>query len=58
MKEHSDKEALHIKRMALDIAMCDRAGWRLAAGRVARNAEGLNLTALLDSIAVELGNAE
>lgn len=43
--------------MESDDAMAARAGWRLTAGRVAKNSEGLDLPALLDRIESEMGNA-
>ena len=43
--------------MATDHPMADRAGWSLTAERVAKSPEGLDLTALLDRIESEMGNA-
>jgi 3-methyladenine DNA glycosylase AlkD len=57
LKEHPDKEALREKWMATGDGMAARAGWRLTAGRVAKNADGLDPVALLDRIESEMGDA-
>jgi 3-methyladenine DNA glycosylase AlkD len=57
VKEHADKETLRQKWMESDHPWAARAGWQLTAGRVAKNPEGLDLTALLDRIEKEMGTA-
>lgn len=57
VKEHPDKETLRNEWMASDDKWAARAGWSLTSGRVAREPEGLDLTALLDRIETEMGTA-
>ena len=57
IKQHPDKESLRLKWMTSNNAMAARAGWGLTAERVATSPEGLDLTALLDRIETEMGNA-
>jgi 3-methyladenine DNA glycosylase AlkD len=57
LKEHPDHETLRQKWMASDDRMAARAGWRLTAGRVAKNPEGLDPAALLDRIESEMAAA-
>ncbi len=60
VKEHPDKEALRAKWMA---PMADqdpwaaRAGWSLTSERIGKSPQGLDLPALLDRIAAEMGSA-
>lgn len=54
IKEYPDKEQFREKWMNSDDKMCARAGWSLMAGRVAREPEGLDLSALLDRIEKEM----
>lgn len=57
-KDHPDKETLRQKWMTTKDPMAARAGWRLTAGRVARNPEGLDIEALLQRIESEMGTAD
>ncbi len=57
VKRHPDKETLRQGWMATDDPMAARAGWSLTAQRVVKSPEGLDLTALLDRIESEMGNA-
>lgn len=57
VKEHPDKEALRVKWMKAKDPMLARAGWNLTAERVARDPDGLDLTALLDRIESEMATA-
>lgn len=57
VKEYPDKEKLREKWMQSKDHMSARAGWSLTAGRVARDANGLDLTALLDRIEKEMPKA-
>jgi 3-methyladenine DNA glycosylase AlkD len=57
LKVHADNEALRQKWMKTKDPMCARAGWSLTAGRVARDPDGINLTALLDRIESEMATA-
>lgn len=54
VKEHPEKETLRQKWMNSEDSWAARAGWSLTAGRVARSAEGLDLSALLDRIETEM----
>jgi 3-methyladenine DNA glycosylase AlkD len=59
VKQHPDKEALRQQWMAAeDDRWTARAGWSLTAERVAKNAEGLGLPALLDRIESEMKSAD
>ncbi len=58
--QHPEREALRQKWMVVPAARdpwAARAGWGLTAGRVTRDAQGLDLVALLDRIEAELGGA-
>lgn len=57
IKEHPDKEILREKWMKSKDPYSARAGWSLTSGRVARQSEGLDLTALLDRIEKEMPKA-
>jgi len=57
IKVHNEKESLRQKWMTTDERMAARAGWRLTAGRVAKDPEGLDLSDLLDRIETEMGSA-
>lgn len=57
IKVHPDNELLRRKWMESDDPMAARAGWSLTAGRVSRNAEGLDINALLDRIEKEMSAA-
>jgi 3-methyladenine DNA glycosylase AlkD len=57
IKEHPAKEQLRELWMQSDDAMAARAGWSLTAGRIARDAEGLDIPALLDRIETEMPTA-
>jgi len=56
-KKHPDKEALREAWMKDEHPMAARAGWTLTAERVAKDADGLDLKALLDRIEAELADA-
>jgi 3-methyladenine DNA glycosylase AlkD len=55
VKKHPEKESLRQKWMSDDDPKAARAGWSLTAERVAKDADGLDLVALLDRIESELG---
>lgn len=55
--KHPDKEALREDWMAADDPWAARAGWHLCAGRVAKNPDDLDPTALLDRIESEMPDA-
>ncbi len=57
VKAHPEKETLRRTWMASDDPWAARAGWNLTAGRIARDADGLDLAALLDRIENELADA-
>jgi len=57
VKEHPEKEALRVKWMMAKDRWAARAGWNLTAGRVSRDADGLDLPALLDRIESEMPKA-
>lgn len=54
IKNYPTKESLREPWMASEQPMCRRAGWSLCSGRVAREAEGLDLSAILDKIETEM----
>ena len=56
--QHPDKESLRGKWMKAKDRWAARAGWSLTAGRVNRDADGLDLAALLDRIEKEMPKAE
>ncbi len=57
IKEYPEKEQLRQRWMKADDAMAARAGWSLTAGRVTREPEGIDITALLDRIEKEMPTA-
>jgi 3-methyladenine DNA glycosylase AlkD len=57
VKDHPDRETLRQKWLAAESPWAARAGWSLTAGRVARNPEGLDLSAILDRIESEMAGA-
>jgi len=57
VKNHPEKEALRQRWMTSNQPMAARAGWNLTASRVVRDPEGLELSAILDRIEVEMGSA-
>lgn len=57
VKEHPEKEALRVRWMADTDPWAARAGWGLTSGRVARSAEGIDVSALLDRIEAEMAKA-
>jgi 3-methyladenine DNA glycosylase AlkD len=57
VKRHPDKETLRQAWMADVDPMAARAGWSLTAERIANRPEGLDLPALLERIASEMGSA-
>lgn len=57
VKSHPSKELLRQKWMVSDQPMTARAGWILTAERIVKNAEGLQLSELLDRIEKEMGSA-
>jgi 3-methyladenine DNA glycosylase AlkD len=57
VKEFPGKESLREKWMNSKDPMSARAGWSLTAGRVAREPEGLDASALLDRIEKEMAKA-
>ncbi|MSR48174.1 MAG: DNA alkylation repair protein [Planctomycetes bacterium] len=58
VRQHPDKEALRRDWMAPDDRSAARAGWDLTAERVAKNPEGIDLSALLARIESELADAD
>jgi 3-methyladenine DNA glycosylase AlkD len=57
VKAHPQKEALRQKWVAADHPMAARAYWSLTAERIAKNPDGLDLSALLDRIESEMPGA-
>src|SRR5690606_26743467 len=57
VKNHPEREALRQAWMQEEDPWAARAGWALTSGRVARVPDGLDLTALLDRIEAEMGDA-
>lgn len=57
LKEHPEREALRIQLLEADNVWAARAGWSLTAGRIARDAKGLNLTEIPDRIEREMPKA-
>src|SRR5688572_18232209 len=57
VREHPDNEALREKWMRAEDRWAARAGWSLTAERVAKDADGLDLVALLDRIEREMAKA-
>ncbi len=56
--KHPDKETLRVKWMKDKDRWAARAGWHLTASRVTRDAQGLDLGALLDHVEKELPKAK
>lgn len=54
VKLHPDVEALREKWMHSDDPMAARAGWSLTSGKIAKNPEGLDISALLERIETEM----
>jgi 3-methyladenine DNA glycosylase AlkD len=57
VKNHPDKETLRLKWLADKNPWAARAGWGLTSERVAKNAEGLDLDAILNRIESEMAAA-
>ncbi len=57
VKKHPDKEVLRQGWMTDEDPWAARAGWSLTSERIARDPKGLDLTALLDRIEAEMGDA-
>jgi 3-methyladenine DNA glycosylase AlkD len=57
VKNHPDKETLRPKWLTAESPWAARAGWSLTSERVAKNAEGLDLPAILDRIESEMADA-
>lgn len=57
IKKHPDNESVREKWMTSRDTMTKRAGWSLTSTRVAKNADGLDLDALLDRIEKEMPKA-
>lgn len=57
VKNHPDKEALRQKWLTAENPWAARAGWSLTAARMAKNAEKLDLPAILDRIESEMAGA-
>lgn len=55
--QHPEKEALRVKWMKAKDRWVARAGWHLTASRVNKDADGLDLAALLDRIEKEMPKA-
>jgi 3-methyladenine DNA glycosylase AlkD len=55
--QHPERETLRVKWMKAKDRWAARAGWSLTASRVSKNADGLDLAALLDRIEKELPKA-
>jgi 3-methyladenine DNA glycosylase AlkD len=58
VSKHEGTEALREEWMDSGDPWAARAGWQLTAGRIAKNAEGLDLAALLERIEAEMAGAE
>jgi 3-methyladenine DNA glycosylase AlkD len=54
IKEHRGKEQLRLQWLFDDDPMTARLGWSLTSGRIARNSEGLDITAILDRVELEM----
>ena len=57
LKDHPQKESLREPWMASKNVWAARAGWSLTSGRIARDPEGLDITALLDHIETHMPKA-
>jgi 3-methyladenine DNA glycosylase AlkD len=58
LKDHLDKESLRVKWMTTKDLMAARAAWRLTAGSVAKNPEGIDVVGLLNRIEKEMGKTD
>ncbi len=58
VKKHPHQDALRDRWMVADHPWAARAGWSLTAQRVAKRPDGLDLSALLERIEAEMGQAE
>jgi 3-methyladenine DNA glycosylase AlkD len=58
LKEHPERELLREKWLESANKWAARAGWSLTAGRIARDAEGLDLGGFLDRIESEMPHVE
>lgn len=58
VKAHPEKEALRIKWMTDPAPMRARAGWSLTAEKIMKDAESLDLTAILDRVELEMAGAD
>ena len=56
VKVHPERETLREQWMNSDDTMAARAGWHLSSIRIARDPEGLDMSAILDRIEAELLN--
>lgn len=54
LKDHPQREALREEWMDSDNKWVARSGWSLTAGRIARDAEGLDIEAILNRIETEM----
>jgi 3-methyladenine DNA glycosylase AlkD len=57
VKRHPDSESLRTSWMEDDHRWVARAGWNLTSERIAKDSDGLDLSALLDRIDSEMGDA-
>jgi 3-methyladenine DNA glycosylase AlkD len=57
LKDHPEKELLSEGWVDSDNIWAARSGWSLTAGRIVRDAEGLDLVKILDRIESEMANA-
>lgn len=57
VKKHPEKEALRQKWMTAKNKWLARAGWSLTSERLSKNADGLDLSGLLDRIEAEMARA-
>ena len=57
VSKHPDKESLRQLWMEGDDPWAARAGWSLTSARIRKDADGLDLSALLDRIEADMGNA-
>ncbi len=57
VRNHPDKESLRQSWMEDEDRWAARAGWDLTSERIGKNPDGLDLSALLDRIESEMGNA-
>lgn len=57
VKKHPEQESLRLAWMCTEEPMAARAAWSLTALRVGKDPDGLDLTALLDRLEAEMGDA-